>query len=815
MADQLVVRGAREHNLRNVSLDLPRDQLIVFTGLSGSGKSSLAFDTIYAEGQRRYVESLSAYARQFLGQMDKPDVDFIEGLSPAISIDQKSALAQPALDGRHHHRDLRLPAPAVRPRRRAALPEVTARVVAAPDAAADRRPDPRAARRAPASRCWRRWCGAARASTQSLLEDLAGARASPRARIDGEVHELDRRAQAGPLREAHHRGRGRPPGASGTGIERALTDSLETALRARPTGVGRGPAGAPTRPARHADETLDLQPAPGLPRRAAPSFDELAPRNFSFNSPYGACPAATGWAPVRGRPRAGGARPRPVASTTAPSPRGRGERTASTSAGCSRRVAEAYGFSTSTPWRKLHEGASRRWSCTASGDKQVPRRSTATATGRRTSLPRPLRGRGALTCSGATPRPSRIACASTIEGYMREVPCPACGGARLKPEGAGGAPWAAATSSSCATCRSASRAAGVRGPASCPSGDHLIADRVLKEIRARLAFLRRRRPRLPDASTASAGDPRRRRGAAHPPGHPDRLAASSACSTSSTSRRSACTSATTTGCIDTLMRLRDLGNTVIVVEHDEDTIRAADHVVDIGPGAGEHGGDVVVVRDPVEVLLRTTTSLTGQYLSGKRRIPVPAMRRQPAAARRWRSRAPASTTCKASTSRSRSAACVASPACRARASPRWSTTSCCRALMQRDLPGQGRRPARHTRASRASSARQGDRHRPVARSAARRARTRPPTPGSFDHDPRAVRAARPRPRCAATSRAASRFNVQGRPLRGLRGRRHRSRSRCTSCPTSTCPARCARARATTATRSRSRSRARTSPTCST
>ena len=139
VTDRLVVRGAREHNLRNISLDLPRDALIVFTGLSGSGKSSLAFDTIFAEGQRRYVESLSAYARQFLGQMDKPDVDFIEGLSPAVSIDQKSTSPQPALDGRHHHRGLRLPPPALRPRRPAALPDLR-RADQPAVAAADRRP---------------------------------------------------------------------------------------------------------------------------------------------------------------------------------------------------------------------------------------------------------------------------------------------------------------------------------------------------------------------------------------------------------------------------------------------------------------------------------------------------------------------------------------------------------------------------------------------------------------------------------------------------------------------------------------------------
>ena len=153
--DRLIIRGAREHNLKDVSLDLPRDALIVFTGLSGSGKSSLAFDTIFAEGQRRYVESLSAYARQFLGQMDKPDVDFIEGLSPGGLDRPEVHLDEPALDGRHDHRGLRLPPAALRPRRPAALPDLR-RADRAADPAADRRPGPRRSRRAPGSRCSRR-----------------------------------------------------------------------------------------------------------------------------------------------------------------------------------------------------------------------------------------------------------------------------------------------------------------------------------------------------------------------------------------------------------------------------------------------------------------------------------------------------------------------------------------------------------------------------------------------------------------------------------------------------------------------------------
>ena len=290
-ADVISIRGAREHNLRDVDIDLPRDQLVVLTGLSGSGKSSLAFDTIYAEGQRRYVESLSSYARQFLGQMDKPDVDFIEGLSPAISIDQKSGEPQPALDRRHDHRDLRLPAPALRAHRHPALPEVRPGHHP-PDAAADRRPRAAAARGHP-------------------VPGARTGRAGPQGRVRGHARRARRsRASPGPASTARsssssdRRARTRLARYENhtievvvdrlvrrSGIERRLTDSLETALR-----LAEGVAeveivpkdGDGTEPeiltfSEHLACTYD-----GL------SFDELAPRNFSFNSPYGACERCDG-----------------------------------------------------------------------------------------------------------------------------------------------------------------------------------------------------------------------------------------------------------------------------------------------------------------------------------------------------------------------------------------------------------------------------------------------------------------------------------------------------------------------------------------
>ena len=368
MADTLVVRGAREHNLRNIDLELPRDQLIVFTGLSGSGKSSLAFDTIYAEGQRRYVESLSAYARQFLGQMDKPDVDFIEGLSPAISIDQKSASRNPRStvgtitevydylrllyarigvphcpnDGTRHH---------------------------APDAAADRRPRPRSCPRAPASRCSRRSCAAARAST-TRCSPTSPAQGFARARVDGEVVDLaePQRDERLARYEQHTIEVVVDRLVRRDGIERRLTDSLETALR-----LAEGVAEVEIVPeGRREAERRDahLQPAPRLPavrhvvRRAgaAQLLVQLALRRVRAlrRARHDASRSIPSWSS-----------PTPTCrSTRARSRRGRGA-ARSTSTGCSRRSPTSYGIDLDTPWTKLHARRSRRSCSTAPASSKV------------------------------------------------------------------------------------------------------------------------------------------------------------------------------------------------------------------------------------------------------------------------------------------------------------------------------------------------------------------------------------------------------------------------------------------------------------
>jgi excinuclease ABC subunit A len=613
MSDMLVVRGAREHNLRNVSLDLPRDKLIVFTGLSGSGKSSLAFDTIYAEGQRRYVESLSSYARQFLGQMDKPDVDFIEGLSPAISIDQKSASRNPRstvgtiteiydylrllyarvgvahcpFDGTVVQRQT----PQQIVDRILDLPEGTRFQVLAPVVRGRK------------------------GEYESLLDELAG-QGYARARIDGEVHELSDAPKLARY-ENHTIEVVVDRLVRRDGIERRLTDSLETALR-----LAEGVAEVQLVP--RGDEVSEEEILTFSQHLACPtcgrSYDELAPRNFSFNSPYGACPHCDGLG-TRFEVDPELVVPDPDLSidegAVAPWSGARGEYFG--------RVLEAValvqGFSTAKPWRTLRK-ADQKAVLYGSGTKKIHVQ-YRNRYGRTRSYDTQYEGivpylqRRHSEAESDHQRES-------IEGYMREVACPECGGARLKP--ASLAVTVADRNIFELSDLSLRDAAAAMGELQLSERDHLIADRVLKEIQARMQFLldvgldylslNR------SAATLAGGEAQRIRLASQiGSGLVGVLYVLDEPSIGLHQRDNR-------KLIDTLLRLRDLGNTVIVVEHDEETIRVADHVVDVGPGAGEHGGNVVV-SGSVAKLLKTRESITGQYLTGRRAIPVPEMRREP------------------------------------------------------------------------------------------------------------------------------------------------------------------------------------------
>jgi excinuclease ABC subunit A len=612
--DQLVIRGAREHNLRNISLELPRDKLIVFTGLSGSGKSSLAFDTIYAEGQRRYVESLSAYARQFLGQMDKPDVDFIEGLSPAISIDQKSASRNPRSTVgtitevydylRLLYARIGIPHCPVDGTviTRQTPQQIVDRVLELPEGT-------RFQVLAPVVR-------GRKGTYDTLLADLAG-QGFARAVVDGELHELTdtielERYEQHTIQVVVDRLIRRD------GVERRLTDSLETAL-----GLAEGVAEVQIVGGHHDesgldDEVLTFSQHLGCPKCGL-SFEELAPRNFSFNSPYGACEHCDGL----------GTRFEVDPELVVPNPDisiGEGAITPWASARTQYfarlldSVCEANDIDATVPWAKLPKKQQKLLlqGTGASGRVKVRYKNRY---GRQRAYE--------ATYEGVIPWLQRRHSDSEsdnmreqIEGYMRLVPCPSCEGARLKPFSLGVTIDGLNISQVCEL--SIADAAKSLNGLELSERDRIIAEQVVKEINSRMGFL------LDvgldylslsrSAGTLAGGEAQRIRLASQIGsglvGVLYVLDEPSIGLHQRDNRR----------LIDTLIRLRDLGNTVLVVEHDEDTIKVADYVVDIGPGAGEHGGDVVYAGG-VKGLLRSKRSITGQYVSGRRVIPVPAARR--------------------------------------------------------------------------------------------------------------------------------------------------------------------------------------------
>ena len=613
--DQLIVRGAREHNLKDVSVELPRDSMIVFTGLSGSGKSSLAFDTIFAEGQRRYVESLSAYARQFLGQMDKPDVDFIEGLSPAVSIDQKSTNRNPrstvgtitevydylrllfARAGRPHCPVCGEPITRQSPQqivdRLLELPEKTRFQVLAPVVRA----------------------------RKGEYVDLFGelqSKGFSRARVDGEVVSLTEPPKL--EKQVKHTidvvvDRLVAKGGD-SGAKRRLTDSVETAL-----GLAGGvlvvefvdkDAKDPERERRFSEKMA-------CPNDHPLAMDEVEPRSFSFNSPFGACPKCTGLGtelevdpellvPDEDLTLSEGAIA-PWASTSG-------------SAEYFQRVMTALGedlkFGMDTPWHALPERAKEALLHGQNYKVHVRYRNRY---GRERSYTTGFEGVVPFVKRRHSETDSEWS-RERYEGFMREVPCPQCGGARLKPESlavlVGGHSISAICALAIADC------AKFLKEVDFTARERQIAERVIKEIDARLGFLldvgldylSLDRP----AGTLSGGEAQRIRLATQiGSGLVGVLYVLDEPSIGLHQRDNH-------RLIETLTRLRDLGNTLIVVEHDEDTIATADWVVDIGPGAGEHGGQVVH-SGSVQGLLEHPDSITGKYLSGRLEIPTPLTRR--------------------------------------------------------------------------------------------------------------------------------------------------------------------------------------------
>jgi excinuclease ABC subunit A len=617
VADRLIVRGAREHNLRDVSLDLPRDALIVFTGLSGSGKSSLAFDTIFAEGQRRYVESLSAYARQFLGQMDKPDVDFIEGLSPAVSIDQKSTSRNPrsTVGTITEVWDyLRLLYARIGQPHCPVCGAVIARQ--SPQQIVDRVLDLDEGTRfqvlAPVVR-------GRKGEYAELFRELQ-TKGFSRARVDGAVIMLSEPPKLAKY-EKHDIDVVIDRLSVKRDAKRRLTDSVETAL-----GLTNGivvldfvdlPDNDPGRERKFSEKLA-------CPNDHPLSMEDLEPRAFSFNSPYGACPTCAGL----------GTRLEADDELIVPDPtKSIAEGAVAPWSGAHGRdyfgrlieaLGEEMGFAMSTPWEKLP--AKARKAILHGHPTQVHVR-YRNRYGRERSYW--TKFEGAIPYverrhSEAESDTSR----ERFEGFMREVPCPACDGARLKPESLA-VTLHGKSIAEVATLPIGDCAAWLAGM-TLTAREAQIAVRVLKEINERLKFLvdvGLHYLSLDRASATLAGGEAQRIRLATQIGSGlvgvlYVLDEPSIGLHQRDNRR----------LIETLVRLRDMGNTLIVVEHDEDTIRTADWVVDIGPGAGEHGGEIVhsgTYRD----LLKVKRSITGAYLSGRRQIPIPDIRRKPTAGR--------------------------------------------------------------------------------------------------------------------------------------------------------------------------------------
>jgi excinuclease ABC subunit A len=638
--DQIVVRGAREHNLKDVSVAFPRDRLVVITGLSGSGKSSLAFDTIYAEGQRRYVESLSAYARQFLGQMEKPDVDQIDGLSPAISIDQKGSSRNPrstvgTVTEIYDHLRLLFArigiphCPNGHPIERQTVQQIVDQVLTFPE-------DTRLLVLGPLVKD--------RKTEGDRIFEAARKQGFVRVRVDGETYDLSeaptldkykrhtievvvdryvvRRAEAPEGWTRDERGRPIDP-ATGEAVDDPdrprLADSIETALR-----LGEGVV--LIAPAPREGEPPEFEERRFSERYSCPydgtTIDDLEPRSFSFNSPHGACPTCTGLGtrlemdpelvlPDRGK----------SVMTGAAVPWARMPTDASWRQKITEAVFRAHGWDPTAPLRDLPTEAVEYLLYAPKSESVVVRYKhergensyKATFEGVITNLERRYRETDSEYIK------------TELEKYMVERPCPACKGKRLRPEALGVTVDGRDISDVADLSITDALEWAQTLPSRISERERTIAHQLLKEIRARLGF-------LVDvgldyltinrtSQTLSGGEAQRIRlatqigttlmGVLYILDEP---------SIGLHQRDNA-------KLIATLTRLRDLGNTVLVVEHDEETIRTADWVIDIGPMAGEHGGEIIA-NGRLEAVLAESRSITGAYLRGERKVPVPTSRRK-------------------------------------------------------------------------------------------------------------------------------------------------------------------------------------------
>ncbi|MFO7638331.1 MAG: excinuclease ABC subunit UvrA [bacterium] len=616
MADEFLrIRGAREHNLKNVSLDIPRNRLVVITGLSGSGKSSLAFDTIYAEGQRRYIESLSAYARQFLGMLEKPDCDGITGLSPAIAIEQRSSARNPRSTVgtvTEIHDYLRLLFARVgRPHCPTCGQPITSQSVdQVVDSLLAEPPDTRLTILAPVIR--------GRKGEHRELLEKARRRGYLRARVDGELFEIEQvpklaRYKQHSIELVIDRLTARPE------TRKRLADSVELALREGDGGCVvelRSGVGEPVD--RAFSEKLGC-PGCGF------SLDEITPRLFSFNSPYGACPECHGLGTTMNvDPERLVADPKRSILDGALSPWGEVSDRGEWLNARLRALAREYDFSLETPWRKLPARV-RRIILDGSTDEirfnYVGKDTAWSWNGTWEGLAAHLARIHKQTDSEAR--------REWVERFMSILPCPACRGTRLKPEALavriGGRNIAELSALSV---RAMHRL--FRTGLDLAARERTIAREVIKEIGRRLEFLESVGLEYLTldraAETLGGGEAQRVRLATQVGSGLVGVCYILDEPSIGLHQRD------NVRLLKTLTGLRDLGNTVIVVEHDEETIASADHVIDLGPGAGEQGGRVVAQGTPAEISA-DPDSLTGAYLSGRRRIELPAERREPG--RHW------------------------------------------------------------------------------------------------------------------------------------------------------------------------------------